>query len=160
MFYHVNIACYQRRGCKGSIRFSSNDRNSSRSRNLTRATHGLIRSGPSNLHDQIGRLQYFVEEVHAIAAQLHRDPGSIEPWSWLIWRDHGTLSRHDWWPTIVVQSWPPIGTQYRIKQLLNRAKILFKKTMYPSFFFNFWSIREDIKRISSKVLSSSWSSAS
>ena len=70
----------------------------------------------------------------AIVARSCRDRGSIEPRSWLIWRDRGTRSRHDWCPTIVMQSWPPIGTQYQIKRLINRAKIPFKKTMYSPFY--------------------------
>ena len=67
-------------------------------------TRGLT----STCDDQIGRLELFVEENH--------DRGAIEPRSWLICRDRGTRSRHDWWPTIFVQSWPPIGTQSRIKR--------------------------------------------
>ena len=34
---------------------------------------------------------------------------------------------------------------------------LFKSMYFPSLFFNFWSIREGIKRISRKIFSSSWS---
>ena len=37
------------------------------------------------------------------------------------------------------------------------AKILFKTDVFSPLFFNFWLIRKSIKRIWSKILSSSWS---
>ena len=60
------------------------------------------------------------------------DRGAIELRSWLIWRDRGTRSRHDLWPTIVVQSWPPIGTQSRIKRpAIFRQKSSLKTDVLP-----------------------------
>ena len=45
-----------------------------------------------------------------------RDLGSIEPQSWLIHGQSWHMITSNWWPTIIVQLWPPIGTYSRIKR--------------------------------------------
>ena len=65
--------------------------------------HGLAyacdRERPINI-DQIGRLELFAENFHAIAPRSPCDRGPIEPRSWLIRgaivaHDHLTLMAHD-----------------------------------------------------------------
>ena len=55
----------------------------------------------------------------------------------------------------------PTTSQIRSHDRLNCprfwAKILFKRPRISPLFFNFWSIREEIRRISRKISSSSWS---
>ena len=88
-------------------------------------------------------------------------------------------SRRKAWPVgngihgeIKANSWPISKRQRRPKESLSRPCktapttastahdfgpiSLFKSMYFPSLFFNFWSIREGIKRISRKILSSSW----
>ena len=64
--------------------------------------HLLVQSRSSNQPDQIGQLEFFAEEFHAIAARSPRDRSSIESGSWLIRGQSWHMITSHWWPTIVV----------------------------------------------------------
>ena len=107
-------------------------------------TRSKVTNGPRS--HEIRRLTGFADSWHAIVARSRRNRGTVELRSWLLRRE---ILAHDC-SEIVATIW----LQTRSNGHNFRAKISFKKTMYPSF-KKFWLIRETIKRIWRKILSSS-----
>ena len=117
---------------------------------------------------------------HMIGRESSQHPGrdwcSIEA---LLWRDRGWSRRKTWrdcgglwklnWSETIAKFKPRFRTKESpplpLQHVSTTAPIahdfgpisLFKNSCTPSLFFNFWSIREGIKRISRKISSSSWS---
>ena len=130
-----------RRGREGSIRFSSNCHDSTRSWHFRKNTWTPSES-----------------DRDAIVVWLLRNRGPIAAQSWLILCAIKATIISNWWATIFVWSWSSIPPLHRIKRpKFVGQKSPLKRWCIPSFLFNFWLIREEIKRIWSKILCSSWS---
>ena len=101
------------------------------------------------------------EDVQMISMRSRLDPHAIVAW---LSRDRGSFIAESGAtipPTDGAQSLCDRGHHSHRSTGSNgydyRATIAFKNQCIPSLFFNFWLIREAIKQIWSKILSSSWS---
>ena len=88
----------------------------------------------------------------AMAARSHRDPSAVESRSWILRGEivtHGltTLVGHDYHEIVATNRPTTTSNGHKI-----RREFLFKNPCISSSFFNFWSIREGIKRFRGRSL--------